>query len=124
MRTVLTTQVGVGAGTGTNYGSVDSITSAGADLVIAGADSTKAGLSDATATASTKYVECDDCKRSWFSYNSGLMLPLNAVNSARGTLGAIQNRFESVVTSLQTSAESLSAARSRIQDAGLCTRNG
>ncbi|MES2626584.1 MAG: flagellin, partial [Pseudomonadota bacterium] len=29
---------------------------------------------------------------------------------------AVQNRFESVVTSLQTSSESLSAARSRIQD--------
>ena len=41
---------------------------------------------------------------------------LNTVNSSRATLGAIQNRFESVVTSLQTSSESLSAARSRIQD--------
>ncbi|HWK54873.1 MAG TPA: flagellin [Hyphomicrobiales bacterium] len=41
---------------------------------------------------------------------------LNTVNGSRATLGAIQNRFESVVASLQTSSESLSAARSRIQD--------
>ena len=41
---------------------------------------------------------------------------LGTVNGTRATLGAVQNRFESVVTSLQTSSESLSAARSRIQD--------
>lgn len=42
---------------------------------------------------------------------------LKAVNSARADLGAIQNRFSSVVTNLQTNAENLSASRSRIQDA-------
>ncbi|MGY0799300.1 flagellin [Lysobacter sp. A286] len=42
---------------------------------------------------------------------------LNAVNSSRADLGAIQNRFTSVVTNLQTSSENLSAARSRIVDA-------
>ncbi|MDQ7955046.1 MAG: flagellin [Pseudomonadota bacterium] len=42
---------------------------------------------------------------------------LASVNSSRATLGAIQNRFESVVTNLQTTAENTSAARSRIQDA-------
>jgi flagellin len=41
---------------------------------------------------------------------------LSQVNSARATLGAIQNRFESVVQSLAGTAENLSAARSRIQD--------
>jgi flagellin len=42
---------------------------------------------------------------------------LGTVNGARATLGAVQNRFESVVTSLQTQAENLDASRSRIQDA-------
>ena len=37
--------------------------------------------------------------------------------TARATLGATQNRFSSVVSSLQTAAENLSASRSRIQDA-------
>jgi flagellin len=42
---------------------------------------------------------------------------LTAVNNARATLGAVQNRFSSAVASLQTTAENLSASRSRIQDA-------
>ncbi len=42
---------------------------------------------------------------------------LTSINSSRATLGAVQNRFESVVTSLQTTSENLSAARSRIMDA-------
>ena len=42
---------------------------------------------------------------------------LKSVNSARADLGAMQNRFSSVVTNLQTTSENLSASRSRIQDA-------
>jgi flagellin len=42
---------------------------------------------------------------------------INTISSSRASLGAYQNRFESVVTSLQTSSENLSASRSRIQDA-------
>jgi flagellin len=42
---------------------------------------------------------------------------LQAVNTARANLGAIQNRFSSTVANLQTASENLSASRSRIQDA-------
>lgn len=42
---------------------------------------------------------------------------LSTINTTRANLGAIQNRFTSVVTSLQTTSENLSASRSRIQDA-------
>jgi flagellin len=42
---------------------------------------------------------------------------LAQVNGGRADLGAVQNRFDSVVGSLQTSAENLSASRSRIRDA-------
>lgn len=42
---------------------------------------------------------------------------LDTVNELRGTLGAIQNRFESAIASVETSAENLTSARSRIQDA-------
>ena len=42
---------------------------------------------------------------------------LSQVSGARATLGATQNRFSSVVSSLQTTAENLTASRSRIQDA-------
>ncbi|WP_329765809.1 flagellin [Stenotrophomonas geniculata] len=41
---------------------------------------------------------------------------LNSINSTRADLGAIQNRFTSVVANLQTSTENLSASRSRIKD--------
>jgi flagellin len=42
---------------------------------------------------------------------------LTAVNTTRATLGAVQNRFESVVSNLQVSVENQSAAKSRIMDA-------
>ncbi len=42
---------------------------------------------------------------------------LTAANTSRATLGAIQNRFESVVSNLQVSVENQSAAKSRIMDA-------
>ena len=42
---------------------------------------------------------------------------LSSVNTSRSNLGAYQNRFSTVVNNLQTTAENLSAARSRIQDA-------
>jgi len=42
---------------------------------------------------------------------------LATVDSSRGDLGAIQNRFTSAVSNLQTTSENLSASRSRIQDA-------
>jgi len=42
---------------------------------------------------------------------------LGQINVSRGDLGAYQNRFSSAITNLQTTAENVSAARSRIQDA-------
>ncbi|MFB4351999.1 flagellin [Microbacterium sp. LWO14-1.2] len=39
-----------------------------------------------------------------------------AVSTARAGFGAVQNRFESTINSLQVSAENLSAAKSRIAD--------
>ena len=42
---------------------------------------------------------------------------LTTVNSARADLGAVQNRFQSVVANLNTNAENLTASRSRIRDA-------
>ena len=39
------------------------------------------------------------------------------VSAGRADLGAIQNRFESVISSLQVASENAEASRSRIQDA-------
>ncbi|MFC3286353.1 FliC/FljB family flagellin [Litchfieldella rifensis] len=42
---------------------------------------------------------------------------LSKVDNLRSDLGAVQNRFESAITNLQTNETNLSAARSRIEDA-------
>ncbi len=41
---------------------------------------------------------------------------INTVSTSRATFGAVQNRFEAVISNLQNYAENLTAARSRIQD--------
>jgi flagellin len=48
---------------------------------------------------------------------ANLSSDIDDVNSARATYGAIQNRFEAVISNLQNYAENLTAARSRIEDA-------
>ena len=42
---------------------------------------------------------------------------LSAVASARAVMGSVQSRFEALIGNLQSTAENLTAARSRIQDA-------
>ena len=43
------------------------------------------------------------------------------MSTSRGTLGAIQNRFESVVNNLQVTTENLAASESRIRDTDMAT---
>jgi len=44
---------------------------------------------------------------------------ISQIDTIRGDLGAIQNRFESTISNLQNVSENLSAARSRILDADI-----
>lgn len=46
---------------------------------------------------------------------------IKGVSAARADLGAVQNRFESTINSLQVSAENLSAAKSRISDTDMAS---
>jgi flagellin len=48
---------------------------------------------------------------------SGLTTAIDTINKGRATYGALQNRFEAVISNLTNYAENLTAARSRIQDA-------
>lgn len=48
---------------------------------------------------------------------SAVQTAIDTVNKERATFGAVQNRFEAVISNLQNYAENLTAARSRIQDA-------
>jgi len=94
------------------------------DLVIDGAaqlglaDSTAAAPSSVAATATSSFVQDLDVS-SYVGAQKALEIvdkALESVNSVRADLGAIQNRFTSVVANLQTSSENLSASRSRIRD--------
>ncbi|WP_145477715.1 flagellin [Stenotrophomonas rhizophila] len=94
------------------------------DLVITGAtqlslaDSTSAAPSAVAATATGEVVKGLDVS-SYVGAQKALEVvdkALESVNSVRADLGAIQNRFTSVVANLQTSSENLSASRSRIRD--------
>jgi flagellin len=76
------------------------------------------GYTAATATAGAGVSSLD------LSTSSGAQSALSTIDSAlatingsRAALGAYQNRFSSVISSLQTTSENLSASRSRIQDA-------
>ena len=42
---------------------------------------------------------------------------IDTVSAGRGALGAVQNRFDSIVASQQVASENLSASKSRVQDA-------
>lgn len=84
---------------------------------IAGSDPGSAGL--ATASVALTAINTVDIS-SVSGANTAIDLidgALDQVNSIRGDLGAIQNRFESTIASLSTASENLSAARSRILDA-------
>lgn len=82
---------------------------------------TEAGFANAAFATVTTATGIDSLTVSNFAgAQSALALidsSLTEVNSARATLGAVQNRFESVVRSVQTTSENLSASRSRIVDA-------
>jgi flagellin len=72
----------------------------------------KAVASTGQSVAATDVLTADHAQEAIKTMDAALA----AVNSSRANLGAIQNRFSSVVTSLQTTSENLSASRSRIQD--------
>ncbi|MGP5714029.1 FliC/FljB family flagellin [Vreelandella alkaliphila] len=76
-----------------------------AAYTVAGAD---LGAKDLLSSASTNPMEKLDAA-------------LKQVDELRSGLGAVQNRFDSAITNLQTNETNLSAARSRIEDADYAT---
>lgn len=108
-----------GAGT-TTHGAVTLNSTNAAGIVVSGATPTKAGLTAGTTaaafTASTLSNVDISTTAGATSALDTIDGALSTINSTRAQLGAIQNRFTSVATSLQTSSENLTASRSRIQD--------
>ena len=100
----------------TYYGNV--VLSSNSDVTIAGADVAAAGLTAATTAVSSSTTQANVLTVSGAeNMISKIDSALDTVNGTRANLGAIQNRFESAIANMQTTAENLSASRSRIQDA-------
>ena len=104
------------------HGTVSLSSTSANGITVGGADAAKAGLEvgnePATVTSSVNSVENID-----ISTAAGAQKALEAIdgalmsiNDSRSDLGALQNRFSSVVSGLATTTENLSASRSRITD--------
>ncbi len=75
-------------------------------------------VSSQNMTALTSYTAIDISTQANAQTALGTLdTDIDTVSGARATFGAVQNRFESVIGSIQSYAENLSASRSRIQDA-------
>ncbi|WBM80094.1 flagellin [Cryobacterium breve] len=102
-----------GAATGINVksitgGAVATTAPASAGLAAAGTAGAAAALDFSTATGAAAAIGLIDTQ-------------IKAVSTARASLGADQNRFESVVKTLAVSTENLTAAGSRIRDTDMAS---
>jgi len=93
---------------GANNATTDQITITTSNMAtnstITAVTGTAGTIAGTTATAATTMIATLDTA-------------LTTINSERATYGAIQNRFEAVISNLQNGAENQQAARSRIMDA-------
>ena len=101
----------VGANTSST---LDQISVAGVDWTTVGAITTAIGA--AVGTAPTTAVAGTDGSFATAAITA-LDAAITAVNDRRATFGAVQNRFDNVVSNLMVNVENQTAARSRIMDA-------
>jgi flagellin len=119
---VVTNVTAAGTGT-TNHGTITLNSSSAAGIVIGGASVADAGLTTGTTSATTvssvSAISAVDISTAAGATSALAAIDgaLTTVNSARANLGAVQNRFSSVISNLGSTVENLSAARSRILDA-------
>lgn len=112
-------------GVGASYDAVSgqvTLTSAAAVTVAGTANSaTVAGWANGSVGTSTSTTGIGSLSVSSFTNAQQTIAhideALKSVNTSRGNLGAIQNRFSSTIANLQTTSENLSASRGRIVDA-------
>lgn len=85
------------------------------DSAVALTGDTIKGITDLTVTGSSSSNATNAITR--------LDNAIKEVNKFRADLGAVQNRFSSAITSLQTSSENISASRSRVKDADFASES-
>ena len=94
-----------------------SLASSKGTITLAGADtSVFTAAAQASAFSSLSSISLTSAANSQLAIAT-IDAALSQVNVSRGDLGAYQNRFMSAVANLATTAENLTASRSRIQDA-------
>ncbi|MBX9900264.1 MAG: flagellin [Burkholderiaceae bacterium] len=110
-------------GGATTRGTIKLDTNNSAGIVVSGGAVASAGLSAGTTapttTLTTLSISSINVRTATSATNALAAIDgaLATINSSRASLGAVQNRFSSVVSSLQTTSENLTASRSRIRDA-------
>jgi flagellin len=102
-------------------GSIDAsgnLTISAADKITLTGAATDIGLTAGDSTVSTTGLSTTNVLTVGGANDSILRMDtaLTQVSTLRSTLGAIQNRFDSTINSLQAVSENLTASRSRIQD--------
>jgi len=105
------------------HGAVGLSSTSSSGILLSGAKVANGGFTSAATAATTTSSNMASVATVNVSTAAGALAALSAidgaitqVNTSRASLGAYQNRFGSVVTSLQTTSENLTASRSRIMD--------
>ncbi|MDO8369242.1 MAG: flagellin [Candidatus Nitrotoga sp.] len=115
---VVITTAGTAAADGTGVTTRGTLTlSSGTGFTVAGAEAAYGGLNTTSAALTTLATTNISSLAGANSAIAVLDGALSQVNTMRAGLGAVQNRFSATVSSLQTSSENITAARSRIMDA-------
>jgi len=110
------------ATTAVTHGTITLSSTSSNGITVGGADVANAGLAigntAATVTSSVNSVENIDISTAAGAQKAleAIDGALKTINDSRSDLGALQNRFGSVVSGLATTTENLSASRSRITD--------
>ena len=91
---------------GANTGADNQIVITTTDIATPMGTNTQGAAATLGTTAATALIAMDD-----------IDLALTAVNGARSTYGASQNRFDAVISNLQVASENQASARSRFMDA-------
>jgi flagellin len=115
------TAAATGVGTAaTTYGTLtltsngnSGITIGGTAVAVIGSPSSVSATQTGTAVSAIDISSADGADTAILSIDAAI----NTINTSRGDLGAIQNRFESIIANLMNVAENLSAAQARIMDA-------
>lgn len=119
-----TAAAATGITAGTFTGSVTLSSSNVNGIVVGGENNANAGLAaytglkaaDTKSTGTISSVDVSTATGAQAAIDT-IDKALSSVNTSRANMGAYQNRFSAVVSNLQSSSESLSSSRSRIQDA-------